>query len=318
MVKIVIPAQGQAELRQRIGLIAPEVEIVAMALDGQADGPFEDAEAMLLRWEMSGDTLRRLLPQMPRLRWLHTPSAGVDRLMFPELLAHPCVLTNSVGVYSIPIAEHVLAVMLAVARQLPACLRQQREHRWQRVPAVELYEQTLAIIGTGHIGQEVARRAQALGMHTLGTRRTPRPTPFIEQVFPLAHLYDMLAQADFVAITCPLTPETAGLIGEPELRAMKKTAWLINVARGGIVQEEALLRALREGWIAGAGLDTFVQEPLPEDSPFWDLPNVILSPHTSWSSPQVRERSIALFLENLERFLAGEPLLNVVDKKRGY
>jgi len=316
--KIVIPAQGRQELRQRIALIAPEAKTVAIELDGQADGPLEDAEAMFVRWEMSVDTLRRILPQMPHLRWLHTPSAGVDRLMFPELLSHPCVLTNSVGVYSIPIAEHVLAIMLAVARQLPLCLQQQREHRWQRVPAVELYEETVAIIGTGHIGQEVARRAQALGMHTLGTRRQPRPTSFIEQVFPLTHLYDMLAQADFVVITCPLTPETAGMIGEPELQAMKKTAWLINVARGGIVQEKALLRALREGWIAGAGLDTFVQEPLPEDSPFWDLPNVILTPHTSWSSPQVRERTIALFLENLERFLAGEPLLNVVDKKRGY
>lgn len=315
--KIAIPTQLQEELRRRIAAIAPHLELVALSPDGQAEGPYEDAEAML-RWEMDGETLRTLLPRMPRLRWLHTASAGVDRLLIPELRVHPCLLTNSAGAYAIPIAEHIIAMLMVVAKEIPAYLRHQREHRWKRVHAAELYEQTLAIIGAGHIGRETARRAQGLGMRTIATRRHPQPTPFIDQIYATGELHTVLAQADYAAITCPLTPETEGLIGEAELRTMKRTAWLINVARGRIIQEQALLQALSAGWIAGACLDTFAQEPLPAESPFWEMPNVILTPHNSWSSPRTRERLIALFLENLERFLAGEALLNVVDKERGY
>jgi phosphoglycerate dehydrogenase-like enzyme len=315
--QIALPAHVLDELRPRVLEIDPTLQIVAVTREGETDCDCAEAEA-LLRWEMSGRVVGQLVSRMPRLRWLHTPSAGVDHILKPEVVRHPLVLTNSAGVHAIPIAEHVLTMVLVVAKQVPAYLANQRAHQWQRPPAVEAYRQTLSIVGTGHIGQEVARRAQGLGMRTIGTRRHPAPTPFIDQVYPDERLQEMLAQADYVAITCPLTPETVGLIGEGPLRAMRDSAWLINVARGRIVQEDALLRALRERWIAGACLDVFAAEPLPKESPFWDLPNVIVTPHNSWSSPRIHERTVELYLENLQRFLKGEPLLNVVDKVRGY
>lgn len=315
--QIALPAHMLDALRPRVLEIDPTLEIVAVTREGETDCDCAAAEA-LLRWEMSGRVVDELVSRMPRLRWLHTPSAGVDHLLKPALVRHPLVLTNSAGVHAIPIAEHVLTMVLTVAKHVPEYLANQRQRAWQRPLTVELYGATLGIVGTGHIGQEVARRAQGLGMRVIGTRRQAGPTPFIDTIYPHEQLLEMLSLAAYVVITCPLTPETTGLIGTAELQAMTRTAWLINVARGHIVQEAALLQALREGTIAGACLDVFAEEPLPPESPFWELPNVIVTPHNSWSSPQTRGRAIELYLENLRRFVQGEPLLNVVDKNLGY
>jgi phosphoglycerate dehydrogenase-like enzyme len=315
--QIALPAHILDELRPRVLEIDPTLEIVAVTREGETDCDCAAAEA-LLRWEMSGRVVGELVSRMPRLRWMHTPSAGVDHILKPEVVRHPLVLTNSAGIHAIPIAEHVLTMVLMVAKQIPTYLANQRNHVWQRPRASEVYGATLGIVGTGHIGQEVGRRAQGLAMHVIGTRRHPAPTPFVDEVYPHEQLHAMLGQADFVAITSPLTPETMGLIGPAELHAMKPTAWLINVARGRIVQEAALLEALQANTIAGACLDVFAEEPLPPESPFWDLSNVVVTPHSSWASPHIRERTIDLYLENLRRFVNGEPLLNVVDKKLGY
>ncbi len=208
--------------------------------------------------------------------------------------------------------------MLAVVKRLPEFFAQQGERRWHKLGLRELRGLTVGIIGLGDIGGEIARLCRAFGMRVLGLRRHPRPYEHADEVLGPDRLHDLLAHSDFVVITCPLTEETRGLIGRAELAAMNPDAWLINVARGAIVDEEALLEALRERKIGGACLDVFTEEPLPEDSPFWDLPNVIITPHNSWSSPHIQEREVDLFLDNLRRYVAGEPLLNVVDKQVGY
>jgi len=315
--QIALPAHIMDDLRSRVLEIDPTIEIVAVTREGETDCDCAAAEA-LLRWEMSGRVVGELVSRMPHLRWMHTPSAGVDHILKPEVIQHPLVLTNSAGVHAIPIAEHVLTMLLVVAKKVRTYLANQHNHTWEHPRAAEAYGATLGIVGTGHIGQELARRAQGLDMHVIGTRRHPTPTPFVDQIYGYDQLHTMLAQADYVAITCPLTPETNGLIGPNALQAMKETAWLINIARGRIIQEEALLQALQAGTIAGACLDVFHQEPLPPENPFWDLPNVIVTPHNSWSSPHTRARAIEFYLENLQRFLHGEPLLNVVDKELGY
>ena len=232
---------------------------------------------------------------------------------------HPAVLTNARGVFDVPIAETVLAYILMIAKRLPELLRQQQAHRWHSLSLREVAGLTLGLIGTGGIGREIACRAHALGMRVLATRRHPeRPVPCVEALWPPARISELLAEADFVVLAVPSTPETRGMIGAAQLAAMRRSAWLINVARGAVVDEAALLAALRSGQIAGAALDVFAEEPLPSDSPFWEMPNVILTPHNSWSTPHLRHREAALFLDNLRRYRAGQPLRNVVDKARGY
>ncbi len=315
--RILVPNDMLDALKPRLLEIDPNLQVAGMTTEGPVDSSCTDAEAFL--WGgFSRQAVAHLLPHLPCLRWIHTLGAGVEYVLTPELVQSPVLLTNSAGVYAIPIAEHVLAMILAVARRIPAFVEQQHRHEWRKVKAEEVLGKILLIIGTGHIGQEVARRAKGLEMQVLGLRSHPQPTPFVDEIFSIDHLHDLLPRADYVAITAPLTAATNGLFGEAELHAMKPSAWLINIARGRIVQQKVLLHALQEGWIGGACLDVFVEEPLPADSPFWDLPNAIISPHNSWSSPRVDERRTALFLENVRRFTAGEPLLNVVDKRRGY
>jgi len=266
---------------------------------------------------------RDLLSKARNLRWLQQWSAGADWLLrYPQAASGEWVLTNASGVHAIPISEHILALMLAFARQLNEVMRAQVRHEWkppgwQRV--FELADKTMLLIGVGAIGARTARLASALGMHVLGVRRRPTDNvPGVEAMFGPEQLLDLLPQADFVVLTVPLTHQTRGMIGEQELRAMKPTAYIINIGRGGTIQESALIRALQEGWIAGAGLDVFENEPLPADSPLWDMSNVIITPHYAGSTPHYNERALAILLDNLRRYRAGEPLLNVVDKAAGY
>ena len=264
-----------------------------------------------------------LLVTAPRLRWFHAWSAGVDWVLRqPGAIERDFVLTSSSGIHAIQMTEHVLALLLAFARGLPDAMRAQAARTWRPMENAEVFElsgKTLLLVGLGTIGQHTAQVAAALGMQVLGVRRTAsQPLPAVERVAGIESLYDLLPEADFVVLMTPLTPETRGLIGERELRLMKRDAYLVNVARGGVVDEEALVRALREGWIAGAGLDVFEHEPLSSDSPLWEMTNVIITGHYAGVTPAYDDRAFEVFLDNLRRYRAGQPLRNVVDKRVGY
>jgi phosphoglycerate dehydrogenase-like enzyme len=268
---------------------------------------------------LAGHWSEELWKAAPRLRWVQSWGAGVEWILTPAFVASPILLTNAQGIYATPIAEHVLGFMLHFARAFDCHVRHQAEHAWQHAEVRELRGSTLAIIGLGGIGAEVARLAKGFGMRVIAVRRRPdRPAPDADAVRGPDALPWLLGESDFVALCAALTPNTRHLIGETELRRMKPTAYLINIGRGELVDEEALIAALRDKRIAGAGLDVFAQEPLPSDSPLWDLPNLLITPHTSGNSPRSHARLMDLFCENLRRYLAGEELLNVVDKAEGY
>jgi phosphoglycerate dehydrogenase-like enzyme len=273
----------------------------------------------------------------PRLRWLQLHSAGADHLLAHPIMHSDVAVTTASGIHATPIAEYVFATILAHRWQVPLwthCQRQRRwpSGRWDLYARPELRGSTLGVIGYGSIGREVGRLARAFGMQVLALRRsagqadagyaveeTGDPEGSIpDRFYPPIALHQRLAECDYVLVALPLTTETHHYVGEAELQAMKPTAYLVNIARGAIVDEAALVRALQEGWIAGAGLDVFEQEPLPANSPLWDLQNALLSPHVSGFTPCYDQRAVALFARNLARYTAGEPLLNLVDQGRGY
>ena len=265
-------------------------------------------------------TPRNLLARAPRLKWIQVMSAGVDQLS-DDIRRSPVTVTNVSGIHGIAIGEFVLEIMLMFAKRAPLCFQLKQEKRFDRFFPDTLRGRTVGIIGLGHIGREVARLAKAFGMRVMATRRSAREgsrARYTDIVYPRDQLTDMLGQSDFVVLALPLTRETAGLIGERQLRAMKPGAYLVNVARGAVIDEGALIRALEENWIAGAGLDVFSTEPLPRDSRLWELPNVIMSPHVSGGMPDYMERTMEVFCENLKRYLTGKKLRHVVHKERGY
>ena len=276
--------------------------------------------------------------QAPHLAWVQAVSAGINQLLEHPLWQRGIRLTTASGIHAVPIAEHVLAMMLAWARRLPVAWRCQAAREWgmscvDSFHISELRGATLGIVGYGSIGRHLARLASQLGLRILAVKRTPireevggwgepgvgDPAGEIpERIYGPGDWYEMLPQCDFVVTSVPLTPATRHLIGSRELAAMKRSAFLINIARGEVVDEEALIRALREGTIAGAGLDVFANEPLPADSPLYGMDNVILTPHVAGHSARYYDRLALLFAENLARYADGRPLLNLVDRERGY
>jgi len=261
-----------------------------------------------------------------KLRWIHSPAAAVHQLMFPELIQSNVVLTNSTGIHGPVVAEHAIAVLLALAKRLPQAMQYQAAKTWsqdqlwhERPRPREVADAMVAVIGMGSIGREFAVRAKALGMKILAVRENPgKGTEGADEVFGPEQLDQALARADYVLLCTPVTPATTGIINAERLAQMKPEAYLINVGRGPLVDEAALLEALKDRKIAGAALDVFNQEPLPSNSPFWSLDNVLITPHTAAVTERLWERHYRLIAENLRRFLAGEPLLNQVDKNRGY
>ena len=267
------------------------------------------------------------------LRWIHAAGAGVDPLMFPELVNSSVVLTNSGGIYDHAMAEYVLLLVLAFAKDLPHTLDLQRRREWQHRESECVDGRTLLVVGAGSIGREIAKLVRAAGMRVLGVARRARPSTAgavpspkpadspdaaFERVVSIDDLPAVLPEADYVVLSLPLTPETRGLFGAAALARMKPTARLINVGRGAVLDEAALVDALRSRRIAGAALDVFRTEPLPADHPLWDMPGVIVSPHMSGDFFGWPAAVSALFVENFRRWRSGEPLLNVIDKKRGY
>jgi len=261
------------------------------------------------------------LPErISRLKWVQVMSAGVDSL--PEkIMKSPIRIATVRGLHRTPMGEVVLEMMLMFVKDAPSCLLMKQAKQWRRYKPKLLQGQTVGILGLGAIGGEIARLCKAFDMKVVGVSRSAgeaQTIPDVDRVYPRERLTDLLAESDFVVLALPLTKETKGLIGEKELRAMKPTSYLINVARGAIVDEEALQRALEEKWIAGAGLDVFVKEPLPPESKFYELPNVIFSPHISGEMPEYETRATDVFCENLRRYFAGEPFAHEVDKEKGY
>lgn len=264
------------------------------------------------------------------LRWIHATAAGVSQLLTPELLARDILLTNSRTVQGPVVAEHVIALVLALAKCLPSALHHQARREWAQTKMWnehprprELAGATLGLVGFGTIGRETARRALALDMRVLAVRQHPERgagefANSAVEVLGLDRLDDLLARAEYVVLTAPETPRSAGLIDAGRLARMRADAFLINVSRGSLVDEAAVVAALRAGRIAGAALDVFQTEPLPPDSPLWDAPNLLLTPHTAAVVDGLWERHYELIAENLRRFLAGAPLLNRVDKRLGY
>ena len=340
----ILSARYRARDLERIRAAAPGARIVSVSVEGLADGPVEDVEVMLRGW-LSSEAFDRLLARAPRLSWVHSATSGVERALTASALERGVVVTNARGVFSRPIAEYVLMMILSVSRRLPQLLELQRERTWQPLEGAELRDVTVGIVGLGSIGRAVGALATAFGCRVVAVRRrsgtdgldaptestesTESAEPadrdertfgevMLDRVGGPETLPELLAESDFIVLAAPLTAETQDMINAETLALVKPGAWLINVARGKLVDERALLRALRDGPLGGAVLDTFRDEPLPPMSTFYDLSNVIVTPHTAWSSSRVLDRSVELFCANLRRFASGEPLLNVVDPAAGY
>lgn len=270
----------------------------------------------LFAWITLTPALRKAWPEDPDLapRWVHAASAGVDPFLFPALTTNPDItLTNSRGVYERPIAEYVLGLVLALAKDLPGTLEHQRRREWRPRDSDTVTGRTALVWGTGPIGRAIARLLTAVGMRVTGAGRTARPAdPDFGAVHGQDTLRGALADADYVILAAPLTEQTRGMVDTAALRAMKPGARLVNVGRGALVDEQALTSHLAEGRLAGAALDVFAEEPLPRTSPLWDMPGVIVSPHTAGESTGHREALADLFLDNLTRHVEGRPLRNVV------
>jgi phosphoglycerate dehydrogenase-like enzyme len=267
-----------------------------------------------------------LVDAAPRLRWVHSPAAAVDDLLpLPALRARGIIVTNSRGVQSAPIAEHVMAGLLALSRKLDRTILAQRERRWIQNDLFDdrpwtLEGKRMTIVGLGSIGTEVARRAQAFGMTIVGVRRHPtrEQSPFVEGVVGPNQLDEALAGCDVLVLAAPAIAATQRMIGRAQLERLNRGAVLVNVARAQIVDQDAMQSALESGQLGGAVLDVFEREPLPQSSALWELPNVIITPHSSGFRAEHWDRTAGLFAENLRRFRRGEPLLNVVDTTAGY
>jgi phosphoglycerate dehydrogenase-like enzyme len=258
------------------------------------------------------------LKRARKLKWVHSWSAGPDHTLTPELARSDVPVTSSKGNGAIPLAEHAMMLMLMLDRDMPRSFRAQRERRWDRFFHGELNGRTCGIIGTGHTGTDLAIKAKAFHMRVVGLRRGVAPAPDFDRMYRHSEMHEFLAECDFLVMTAPYTAETAGMIDAEALSAIKPGAFYVCVSRGGIVDDDALLDALRDGRIAGAGLDAHAVEPLPPSSPFYDLPGVILTPHHGAVTMSSRRRAVEIFLENLSRFQRGEPFVNLVDKSAGY
>jgi phosphoglycerate dehydrogenase-like enzyme len=261
-----------------------------------------------------------------KLRWIHSPAAAVHQLIFPELINSDIVLTNAREVHGPVVAEHVIALIFALAKKIPDAVRLQEKREWgqqkmwDELPRVrEVADATVGLVGLGSIGHAVAKCAKALGMRVVAVREHPeKGSEGADAVFGPAQIDEVFRQADYIALAAPVTDSTKAIANAERLALMKPDACLINVGRGPLVDEAALAAALREKKIGGAALDVFPKEPLVVDSPLWDVPNLLITPHTAALTDKLWERHYALFSENLRRYLAGQPLLGVVDKRKGY
>jgi phosphoglycerate dehydrogenase-like enzyme len=327
-ISVLVSTPIDEELLNRIAAISPRVKVQNIwdlsRADFRGDSSAKDKLDIALAdvEVVYGIRLpRELIARAPKLKWVQVMSAGVDRFLDSDFRRSPVILTNVSGIHATPISEFVMEQMLMFAKNALLCFELKQKRQWQRYSPSTLRGKTVGIVGLGHIGKEVARLSKAFGMRVIATRRSkPRTqhTRNVDLMLPRQELPRLLAESDYVVITLPYTHETDKLFGETELKTMKPSAYLINIGRGGIIDEDALVRALSEKRIAGAGLDVFATEPLPPESKLWELPNLLFSPHVSGDMEDYIARATEVFCNNLRRYLEGKRLLNVVDKQKGY
>lgn len=292
--------------------IAPDANVTFFADQAEMEAAVGDADIV------AGQLSPSALAKGHKLKWVHSWAAGPNAQLYPEFVSSPVLLTCSKGNGAIPLAEHAMMLMLMLNRNAMRWIEGHRNKKWDAFFHGELNGSTVGIIGAGYSGIDLALKAKAFHMRVLGLRRNTQPTPNFDRMYTREQLHEFLGECDFVVVTAPKTPETTDMLGEAEFRAMKKTSFYVCFSRGGVANDDALFKALDEGWIAGAGLDAHGTEPLPPDSPFWSVKNTIITPHNGATTLATKARGYQIFADNLKRYVAGEPLINIVDKQMGY
>jgi phosphoglycerate dehydrogenase-like enzyme len=292
--------------------IAPNAHLSFFDKNADIESAIADADAV------AGHVSPEALAKAKKLKWVHTWAAGPNAQVYPEFIKGDVVLTSSKGNGAIPLAEHAMMLMLMLNRNAMRWIDGHRDGKWDPFFHGELNGLTVGIIGTGYSGVDLALKCQAFHMKVLGMRRNNQPTENFDAMYARDRLHEFLGQCDFVVVTAPKTHETENMLGEAEFRAMKSSAFYICFSRGGIANDDALYKAVDEGWIAGAGLDAHGVEPLPAGSPFWTLKNTIITPHNGATTQQTKTRGYEIFRENLRRYMAGQEMVNVVNKNLGY
>ena len=310
--------------REQILSLSPDIDLVEIPPEQVKGADLSGVEVVLAEGsnrihypgELDYEDYQRLF--VPSLKWVQICSTGFTDNINEHIIDGSVTLTNAPGLHTAAIAESVLGAMLAHAKNFRLRRVDQSEHRWRMRHNDELGGRRVLIIGLGRIGQRIAQLCQAFGMRVIGTKRRPEPVEAVDHVFPVEELTRHLPEADYIVMATPLTPETENMLDDPEFEVMKESAYLLNIGRGGTIRESSLLSTLRQGRIAGAYLDAFTEEPLPADHELWDMENVFIIPHDSHSSPHIGDRMVAIFCENLRRYVHGEPLQNVCNPGVGY
>jgi phosphoglycerate dehydrogenase-like enzyme len=314
-IKALVPMNLLSELSD--GLAGLDVNLVPYDQEGRPRQDSPDAEILFLYW-LTPQQTDQLLGTHPQLQWVHTGSAGVDHVITPAMLRSKVMLTKSAGVHARSIAEWSVLGILALEKGLARTLNQQRDHVWQKTERDELAGKRVVILGAGEIASEIATRLRPFGVQLVCVRRHTELHPLFDETYSTSQWHQAVRDADWLVIALPLTRETRGLVDEQFLRSLPAKCRLLNVARGEIVDQKALVEILTQRRIAGAVLDVFAEEPLPANHPLWSMPEVMVWPHTTAHSPQSKRRQIELFLDNLRRYARRQPLLNVVDLAAGY
>ena len=311
--KVLIGSRQAPEIEEMLSDAPPGVEVRFLPHGESLREHIADVEILF------GHLGEDAIPEATALRWVHQPHAGVEGFMYPAFKASDVILTNCRGLYGTQIAEHAFALLLSITRRIPNQLEFMKTKHWERVPCVELAGMTMGILGLGGIGRAIAARAQAFEFNIIAADIEPIDKPdTVSELFGLDELMAFLAKSNILMVCCPSTPETHKLLSYAQFNQMPDDSYVVNVSRGKVIDEEALVEALQGTKLAGAGLDVTYTEPCPPDSPLWEQQNVILTSHSAGSSQHIRRRAMQLFIDNLHRYVEGEPLVNVVDKQKGY
>lgn len=315
MKTILITTEFTEEEKAKAAEIAAGHHLIYKGSTGFSPEEIEQADAVL------GNFPPRDLAAARSLKWLQLQMAGTDGYLKPGILPEKVVLTNVTGAFGESIAEYVLGAVLLLKNHFHTYIRRQSQKSWAKIPVTNLKGSTVLLLGLGDIGRETAKRMKAMGAYVIAVKRRPSERPdYVDELYYEAELDRVIPRADVFVLTIPMYAEVRHIISQRRIALMKPSALLVNIARGGLIDQDALIAALQQGKIAGAALDVFEQEPLPEDSPLWELENILLTPHNAggFSSPMAREKIGQIMLDNLERYLTGQPLKNVIDKKNGY
>lgn len=313
--KILISYIPGAELIEIVKSSVPKDEVVTVSSRAEMSDEIADTEVTF------GGISRELFLSAKKLKWIQTASVGVDGMLFPELIESDVIITNTRGIRDVAMANHVFAMILAFSRRLNMFIRQQQEKIWGMLPMGmgDVEGETLGVVGLGCIGEEIAKRGKSFYMRVIAVDQADKDKPeFVDELYKTERLSYLLSESDYVVNSLPLTPQTRALFGEEQFSVMKSNAYFINISRGPIVKESALIEALKSEKIAGAGLDVFEKEPLSAESPLWGMQNVIITPHAAGSLPYKDRKIFEFFSENLKRYVSGQPLLNVVNKRMGF